>query len=59
MRSVSVGPYGFAELGVGVAIRAALSAFLAAGPVVTRTVVGGAALWRAGGAARLGVAYDF
>jgi hypothetical protein len=58
-RSFALGPYGFAELGVAVRVRGPLGAFLAAGPALVRTEVEGAALWRAGPAARLGVVCEF
>jgi hypothetical protein len=57
--AVSLGPHAFAEFGLGVQMRGTVMGFLAAGPTVCRTRVDGAALWRVGGAARLGVAYDF
>jgi hypothetical protein len=57
--SLTLGPYAFGELGVGVQMRGAVSGFVAAGPTICRTSVGGEPLWRYGGSARLGVAYDF
>jgi hypothetical protein len=57
--SFAVGPYTFAEIGVGVRLRGAVSGVLAAGPTLVRTRVDGHPLWRAGAGARLGVAYDF
>ena len=57
--TLAVGPYAFAEAGIGLRLRDPVRGFLAAGPTVTRTNVDGGALWRAGGLARIGVAYDF
>ena len=58
-RSLSVGPYGFAELGVAVKMRGPVSGFLALGPAVSRARVDGSAVVRWGGFARAGVACDF
>lgn len=55
----TVGPYGFAEGGVTVELRGHAAAFLAAGPVLTRTPVNDVTQWRLGGSARLGVSYGF
>jgi hypothetical protein len=57
--SFTVGPYGFAEAGIGLRLRDPVRAFIAAGPTLTRTIVDGGALWRVGGQARFGVGYDF
>jgi hypothetical protein len=57
--SFTLGPYAFAEIGVALRLRGAAGGFLAAGPTLVRTSVEGRALWRWGGGARLGVAYDF
>ena len=37
----------------------AMRGFVAVGPTVVRTLVDGSALWRFGGIARVGAAYDF
>jgi hypothetical protein len=57
--SFTLGPYGFAEVGVAVDMRGGVSGFLAAGPALTHTRVDGGALWRLGGFARVGVACAF
>jgi hypothetical protein len=55
----TAGPLGFAEAGLALTVRNNVSCLLAVGPSVVRTVVSGSPLWRFGGSARLGVAYDF
>jgi hypothetical protein len=57
--SWAAGPYAFAELGVALQVRGPLGVLVAAGPELLRTTVDGAALWRTGAAARLGVMLDF
>jgi hypothetical protein len=57
--SFSLGPYGFAEVGVAVRVKGPFGAFLAGGPALLRTEVEGAALWRAGASARLGMVCEF
>ena len=55
----ALGPYAFAEAGVGVEMRGRVSGFIAAGPALSRSTVAGSARWRLGGFARLGVACEF
>ena len=56
--SFSLGPTAFAEVGVAVRMRL-VNAFVAGGPTAARTLVDGSGRWRAGGATRLGISYDF
>lgn len=57
--ALSLGIYGYAEIGVAVRLRGAVSGLLAAGPTLARTTVDRDPLWRLGAAARLGVALAF
>jgi hypothetical protein len=59
VRSLTVGPYGFADLGISILLRGSVSGFVAGGPTFARTTVDGGAHLRAGGSGRLGMAYDF
>ena len=58
-RSLSVGPMGFAEVGVTLRMRGNVSAVFAGGPTLSRNTVDGSASWRVGGDGRIGVAYEF
>jgi hypothetical protein len=57
--SFTVGPYAFAEAGVGLTLRGWFRGFVAGGPTLARTNVAGGALWRFGGQGRVGVSYEF
>jgi hypothetical protein len=56
--SLNLGPTAFAEVGVAVRMRL-VNGFVAGGPTISRTLVDGSGLWRAGASARVGVSYDF
>jgi hypothetical protein len=53
------GPHAFAEAGLALRLRGAVSVLVAAGPTLARTRVGGRARWRVGAGARLGAAVAF
>lgn len=55
----SIGPAGFADVGVALVLRDPVRAFVAGGPTLARTATEAGAVWRFGGLARVGVAYDF
>jgi hypothetical protein len=57
--STALGPYGYAEVGVGVLLRGRVSGFIAGGPEAARVGLVDGAAWRLGAAARIGVTYDF
>ena len=57
--SFTVGAMAAAEGGVAISLLHGVSALFAGGPAATQTDVNGKRTWRVGGAARLGVAYDF
>jgi hypothetical protein len=57
--SFTVGAAGFVDVGVALLLRDPVRGFVAGGPTLARTTLDGGSVWRFGGQARVGVAYDF
>jgi len=57
--SYALGPLAFAEVGISLALRAALHARLSGGPVASRLDLADGPTWRLGAMTKLGIGYDF